>query len=90
MDCNSLWNKIKYDHFGNFSFSSSHIQEKKKKNGKSLIRSSLVAKWVKDLALSLLWLWLQQWHRFDLWPGELLLAVNVAKKKKSDNILHQI
>ena len=32
------------------------------------IRHSLVAQWVKNPVLSLLWLWLQLWHRFDLWP----------------------
>ena len=37
---------------------------------------------VKDQALSLLWLWLQLWCTFDSWPGELLHAADVAKKKK--------
>ena len=43
------------------------------------LRSSLeapefpVAQWVKDLALSLLWLWLQLWHRFHPWPGNFHL-----------------
>ena len=32
-------------------------------------RSSLVAQWVKDLALPLLWLRLLLWHGFDPWPG---------------------
>ena len=32
-------------------------------------RSSLVTQWVKDLALSLLWLWLLLWHVLDPWPG---------------------
>ena len=31
--------------------------------------SSLVAQKVKDLALSLLWLWLLLWCGFDPWPG---------------------
>ena len=35
-----------------------------KKNA-NVILSSLMAQRVKDLALSLLWLWLQLWHRFD-------------------------
>ena len=30
---------------------------------------SLVVPWVKDRALSLLWLWSQLWLGFDLWPG---------------------
>ena len=32
-------------------------------------RSSLVAPWVKDIVLSLLWLWLQLWRGFDPLPG---------------------
>ena len=28
-----------------------------------------MAPWAKDLALSLLWHWLQLWHGFDPWPG---------------------
>ena len=44
--------------------------------------SSLVAQRVKDLALSLQWLWLQLWLRFDPWSGNLMQAVGAAKKKK--------
>ena len=33
------------------------------------LESSLMVQWVKDLALSLLWLRLLLWHRFDPWPG---------------------
>ena len=29
------------------------------------VRSFLMAQWVKCLVLSLLWLWLQLWSRFD-------------------------
>ena len=32
-----------------------------------------MAQWVKDLALSLLWLWLQLWHRFDPRPGNFCM-----------------
>ena len=28
-----------------------------------------MAQWIKDLALSLLWLWLQLWHGFGPWTG---------------------
>ena len=35
---------------------------------------------VKDLVLSLLWLRLLLWHRFDSWPEELPHAVSVVKK----------
>ena len=31
--------------------------------------SSMVVQWVKDSALSLLWLRSLLWHRFDPWPG---------------------
>ena len=41
-----------------------------------------MAQWVKDLALSLLWLWLQPWLRFNSWPRELAHAVGSEKKKK--------
>ena len=33
------------------------------------LQSSLVAQWVKDPALSLLWLWLLLWQGFNPWPG---------------------
>ena len=39
--------------------------EKTKKKKKLGIRSSLVVQQAKDPALSLLWLWLLLWHRFD-------------------------
>ena len=32
-------------------------------------QSPLVAQWVKDPVLSLQWLWLLLWRRFDPWPG---------------------
>ena len=36
--------------------------------------SSLVAQWVKDPVLSLLWLWLLLWHRFDPWLRKFFMA----------------
>jgi len=39
----------------------------KMKLRKNNFRTSLVTQWVKDLALSLLWLWLELWHGFDPW-----------------------
>ena len=42
--------------------------------------SSLVARQVKDLALSLLWLGLLLWYGFDPWPGEVPHAKGAAKK----------
>ena len=43
--------------------------------------SSLVVQWVKDLALSLQWLGLLLWLRFDPGPGNSY-AMGVAKKPK--------
>ena len=45
-------------------------------------QSSLVAQWVKSLALLLLWLWWQLSHGFSSWPGELLHAIGMAKTNK--------
>ena len=43
-------------------------------------RSSLVARWVKDLVLSLLWLWSLLWHGFNPWPGNFhMLQVQPRK-----------
>ena len=47
-----------------------------------IFQSSLVAQWVKDLALSLLWLRSLLWHRLDPWPREFPHAVGAVKKKK--------
>ena len=45
-------------------------------------RSSLVALWVKDPALSLLWLRLLLRCRFDSWPGNIRMLRAQTKKKK--------
>ena len=42
--------------------------------------SFLVAQWVKDLALSLLWLKLLLWLGFDLWPGNFHMLRAHPKK----------
>ena len=42
----------------------------------------LVAQWVKDLALSLLWLGLLLWHRFNLCPRIFYMSWPWPKKKK--------
>ena len=39
---------------------------------------------VKDLALSLLWLWLQLWHRLHPWPGNFHRPQTQPKKKKKE------
>ena len=45
-------------------------------------RNPLEAQWVKDPALSLLWLWSLLWHRFDPWPRYFcMLQVGPEKKK---------
>ena len=44
-------------------------------------RSSLVAQWVKDLALSLLWLGLLLWCSLDLWLREPPHAVGLGRNK---------
>ena len=49
--------------------------------------SSLRAQQIKDLALSLLWLWLQLWYRFDPWPGNFLMLWTQPKKKKKKCIV---
>ena len=41
-----------------------------------------MVRWVKNLVLSLLWLWLQLWHRFDPWPRNFHMLQAKKKKKK--------
>ena len=45
--------------------------------------SSLVAQWLKDLVLLLLWLWLQLWHQFDPWAGNCHWMKQKTTTKKS-------
>ena len=54
-------------------------------------RSSLVAQWVKDLALPLQQLGSLLWHMFLYWPGNFhMLQVQSKKKKKiAWNIKHR-
>ena len=40
-----------------------------------------MVQWVKDLVLSLPWLWLLLWSGFDPWPGGFPCAESSAKKK---------
>ena len=49
--------------------------------------SSLLAQWVKNSVLSLLWLGSLLWHRFDSWPRNFCMATGVAKKKKKKCLL---
>ena len=45
--------------------------------------SSLATQWVKDLALFLLWLWLQLWQGFHPWPRNFHMPrMQLEKKKK--------
>ena len=41
-----------------------------------------MAQQVKDLALSLLWLWLPLWHRFNPWARNFCMPWARPKKKK--------
>ena len=41
-----------------------------------------MAQRVKDLVLSLLWLWLLLCHGFNLWPGNFGMPWDRQKKKK--------
>lgn len=47
--------------------------------------SSLLAQWVKDRALSLLWLWLQLWYGLTSWPGNLRMLQAWPKIKTKQN-----
>ena len=42
-----------------------------------------MSQWVKDLALSLLWLRLPLWHRFDPWPPNFHRPRAQPKEKKN-------
>ena len=42
----------------------------------------VVAQWDKDLAVTLLWLWLLQRCRFDPWPGNFCMLGVWPKKQK--------
>ena len=46
---------------------------------------------VKDLVLSLMWLRLLLWHRFNPWPQEFLHAMDAVKKeiKKENTVQSQ-
>lgn len=41
-----------------------------------------MAKWVKDPASSLSWLWLLLWHRFDPWTWNFHMPCTLWEKKK--------
>ena len=43
---------------------------------------SLVAQWVKDMALSLWWLWLQLWCGLNSWPRNSACCRHVKKKER--------
>ena len=65
-------------------------KEKKKNQHPDFVvrgRSFLVAQKVKDLALSLLWLGLMLWHRFDSRPWNLCMLWVLAKKKSEREVI---
>ena len=41
-----------------------------------------MAQWVKDLALTLLWLGLLLWRRFNTWPGNFCMFWVQPKKSR--------
>ena len=41
-----------------------------------------MAQWIKDLSLSLLWLWLLLWCGFDPWPGNFRMLPKEKRKEK--------
>ena len=43
-------------------------------------QSYLVAQWVKDPVLSLLWCWLLLWHGFTFWPSDFRMPRAQPKK----------
>ena len=47
--------------------------------------SSLVVQWVKELVLTLLWLRLLLWRRFDPQPRNFRMARVWPKKEKNNN-----
>lgn len=49
-------------------------------------RSSPVAQWVKDQALSLGWLWLELCFGFDLWRGNF--HMQQTQPPKTQNVIH--
>ena len=53
-----------------------------KQSWKSRMRSSLVAQWLKDLVLSLLWCRSLLWRRFNPWPRNFHAPQHGKKKKK--------
>ena len=50
-----------------------------------MLGSSLVPPWVKDLALSLLWLWSQLWCDFDPWSGNFHMLWAWPQTNKNRN-----
>ena len=47
--------------------------------------SYLLAQWLKDLALSLLWLWLLLWQGFHPWPSNVYMPLVWPKNKMKWN-----
>ena len=46
-------------------------------------KSSLVVQQIKDLVLSLLWLWLQLWHGFSPWLKNFCMLLAQQNKKQN-------
>lgn len=55
-----------------------------------LLMCSLMAQQVKDLVLSLLWLWLQLWYGFDPWPRNFSKPQEQPNKIKNLSLHTQV
>ena len=44
----------------------------------------MVAQWVKDLVLSLLWFSLLLWHKFNPWPGNFCMLQAEGKEREKE------
>ena len=60
------------------------IQQKKGTN----YWSSLVTQWIEDPALSLLWLWLQQWCGLNPWPKNFCMPMVQPKKERNKLLIN--
>ena len=50
-------------------------------------RENFLVQWVKNLVLSLQWLWLLLWQRFDPCPQETPHGMGTAKKKQKKKVV---
>jgi len=91
----SFWSKRTI--FINYFLLSPYLREGKQLffTLKTHLKSSLVAQWGKDLALSLLWLRLLLWLRFSSWPGNFHMPwvqpkCTHPKRRKTNTIWYHL